>query len=120
MPRSDAGLLGDNLRMDSSTGPREALTSPVVGEALVMAFFVPEEDLKSLVSIANYEADCTMTAQAKLCELLGHNQAKATKDCRDWNSLEFFRKAVHLSGEIYTAGDPTRTQLSDVASPDEI
>jgi hypothetical protein len=77
--------------------------------AFTSCSFVPESDLKSLMLIADYEADCTLVAQRKLCELLSHSQAEKIEGYSDWKGLEFFRKAVHLSGEIYTAGDPTRT-----------
>jgi hypothetical protein len=72
--------------------------------------FVETSDLESLTNIAKFEADCTMFAQQRFFELISCDQRVLSEKLEDWCCLEFFRTAVKLSGEIYTAGDPTRSR----------
>jgi hypothetical protein len=73
--------------------------------------------LDSLVRIADFEAGCAVSAQKRLFELenCGRDvESFGGEKSGSWCYLEFFRRAVHLSGEIYLAGDPTRSFTSRV------
>jgi len=74
--------------------------------------------LDSLARVADFEAGCALMVQRRLLELenSGGERSVGGGELGSWCCLEFFRRAVHLSGEIYLAGDPTRSSV--VASLD--
>jgi hypothetical protein len=75
------------------------------------SFAVGGAALDELASIADFEAACIVLVQQRLVELSDcyGQEMLSGRESRRWRCLEFFRKAVHLSGEIYLAGDPTRS-----------
>lgn len=73
------------------------------------------DSLGSLVSIANLEADCTALVQKRLQELVDFGEGTSSTKSGKRHCLEFFKRAVYLSGDIYLAGDPTRSCVDRVA-----
>jgi hypothetical protein len=67
--------------------------------------------LDALVRVADFEAGCAVSAQRRLFELENYGGKFTGRKSGSWCCLEFFRRAVHLSGEIYLAGDPTRSSI---------
>lgn len=71
--------------------------------------FTAKNDMQSLMKLANFEVECAILAQNRLSELAEQSRNEERDDFRAWNCLEFFRQAVQQSGDIYMAGDPTRS-----------
>lgn len=84
--------------------------------ALTCVTMLGREELDTLSRIAEFEAECAILAQRKIARTGSWCQEELDKQPEDWYLLEFFRKAVHLSGEIYMSGDPTRSIKSEDAS----
>ena len=77
--------------------------------ALTCVSLVGQEELEALARVAGFEAQCAILAQK---EIAGAGGGRGLSEhSADWYLLEFFRKAVQLSGEIYMAGDPTRSTV---------
>lgn len=77
--------------------------------AFTSCSFTAKNDMQSLMEVANFEVECARLAQNRLSEILGQCHDKESDGFRAWHCLEFFRQAVQISGEIYMAGDPTRS-----------
>ena len=78
--------------------------------------FTEKDDDRSLMRLADFEVECALLAQTRLSELSNHEQNQGNDGFSAWNCLEFFRRAVQLSGEIYMAGDPTRSSTVGAAN----